>query len=490
MSRVRRFASQDALLGAGVFVTSLGILLFRFLVPRPVGFSDNGDGWRVLCQVGAHELGGPSTDFFVRFHYKATPVCPDVNYVTSHLWPAKLSQLAGRVLGTAPGLNLVLLGGVYCLAVATGITLVVMGLRTALRWRLVAATALLLLLGDSAFFGYFASVTTEGASFLGITVTVGGLLLMCRDGRWRYTGAAVTTVGGVVLCNTKMQAVILLPFLVVAVLLLRKGGQQGWARWGLPVLVAVAVSGVTGFLQLSSATGLPGSDTREINSYHAVFNTVLDGKHDARADLRALGLPESFERYRGTMHWGPGNAQNDPLWPQYRGKFTAENLMNFYLTHPWRTVGILDRAAEDLLTLRPEASGSFGENQGFAPKAQEWRVPVLSGLMRLAAPFGLVVLLPLWLMTGYAAVRFWRNRREFCVIVLMVLCMALVQFLVAGLGEGIENVKHQVIAAFATMFAGMIAAFGLFPRPDEWSGRVEKPTEPADEVGVSEFVTA
>lgn len=284
---------------------------------------------------------------------------------------------------------------------------------------------------------------------------------MHRDGAWRYIGAAVTTAGGILAVNSKPQTLLILPMLLVALLLVRRQGRSWLVRWTLPVVAFAAVSGVTGYLQSHSDP----TNTSHMNVYHAVFVTILDGKHDTAADLADLGFPASYARYVGTRSWHSNSAWNDPLFPQYRDRLTTGNVARYYLTHPVRTTQILNRAATDLLTTREDYQGSFAEDAGFPPRAKEYRVPVFSGLMSLVAPLGLFFLLPIWVLTGWAGIRSWRRgRREIGLVVLFVLSLSLPQFVLGALGEGIENVKHQVIAGFCTAFAGVLAVIGLFPR--------------------------
>src|SRR5207302_1867076 len=137
----------------------------------------------------------------------------------------------------------------------------------------------------------------------------------------------------------------------------------------------------------------------------AVFDNIVDGRHDTSADLTALGLPTSWSRYVGTMYWGPNTAVNDPRWATYEDKFTAANPVHYYEQHPVRTAQILNKAGRDLLTLRPDYIGSFAVNAGYPAATKEWRVPVVSGLFRLVQPAGGYFLVPLWLLIALAALR-------------------------------------------------------------------------------------
>ncbi|MGY6658718.1 glycan biosynthesis hexose transferase WsfD [Amycolatopsis sp. TRM77291] len=452
----------------GVFSAALGVLLVRFLVPRPIGMADNGDGWRILCRLGARELDRPS-EYFVRFSYGPAPAC-DSAYISSQTWIVKIAGEIGQWLGSSAILNLLVLGVLGCLLVAGGIAAVVAGLRLSVRNSVIATVALLLVVADSAFFGYFASVLSEGAAFLGMLLLAGGLLLMHRTGPWRYTGAAVTVLGAMIGINAKSQTLLLIPLFALAMLFVRPEGSRGLARWALPLAVLAVVGTGTALVQ---STGDPANaEYREINTYHVVFNGIVDGKHDTAGDLAALGLPPEFAAYVGTGWWSANGAWSSPDYPKYRDKISRRNIAQYYLEHPVRVVQMLHRSAQETLTARVPNLGSFGEHAGQPPLAKEYRVPVLSGITGWIAPLGLFALLPIWLLIGWAGLRAFRKRagrRDVGLVVLTFLLFAMGQFLVAGLVEGIENVKHQQLTIFPTLLAGAFAALSFLPRRNDES---------------------
>jgi hypothetical protein len=274
----------------------------------------------------------------------------------------------------------------------------------------------------------------------------------------------VTVVGGVVAVNAKAPTVPILPLLVVAVLAIPVTGRTRRRRWTVPLAIVTALCGLTGYLQLSHGATTPGADTAVINDYDVVFDSILDHDPDLVGDLRALGLPASFARYTDSYYWGPNSAVTDPLWPRYVAQFSTPNLLHYYTDHPARTGAILNRAARDLLTLRPDYTGSYAADTGHPPAAKEWRVPVVSGVLRLGAPLGLLVLVALWLLMAATAVAAWRRRVELRALAVVVSLMAAVsvsQFLEAALGEGIEGVKHQLVAAFALALGGVLAVVSV-----------------------------
>ncbi len=468
-----RQLGAEARLGIGVFGASLALFVVRFLVPRPIAMSNNGDGGRVLCGAGITWTGLPEP--FVHLAYPLAPGMPPCRptYLLTQSWLADLAVRIGRLIGLHGTLSLVILGLLSSIIAAAASAAIVLGLPHPRRTRLFVAAGLLLVVADSAFFGYFAAILGEGAAFLGLLLAVGGLLLTAREGRWSYAGMAVTFVGGVLAVNAKVQTLTILPILALAVLLVRPGTLRGAKRWASAVLVIGAIGAVTLSAQQSveparapdgTYSDFPGDDSREINVFNSIFLNIVDGEHDTRADLAELGLPPSFAQYAGNGWWHPHPATMDPLYPRYREKISRRNVVTYFATHPGRTLEVLDRAATDQLTARPDYLGSFDRDAGFAPHAQEHRVPVVSWLTGLLAPLGLFALVPIWLLV---AVRAWWSRREALGVVLaFLLAVSVTQFGTAALGDGIEGVKHQSVALFSILLALVLCSSPLNRRSE------------------------
>jgi hypothetical protein len=457
---VERVTKGRAFFPAGLFGVSLAVLLLRWLVPGPIGAADNGDGWRLLCPLGASEPERVLEDW-VQMTYRPSPVCGS-DYVSSQAWFQRAAQWIGHVLGSDDALDLYVLGTLTCVLVAGAVTCLVLGLPLPWRGRAVAAVAVLLVLADSAVFGWFVSVLSEGAAVLGITTAVAGLLLMQRPDRRRFVGAVLAVGGAVIGLNAKVQTLLLLPALVLALLLVRKVGTRVITRWALPLGVLVATLAGTVVVQTSGAA--VGGEYQQVNAYHAIFDGIVREDH-AEEDLAELGLPASFARYQGTGWWGERPAHTDPLWPEYQHLVSRRNVAEYYLQHPLRTVEILNAGARDQLTARPGNLGSFPEGSGEPARAQEFRVPVLSGISGVLAPLGLFALVPLWGLTAAAAVLSWRRARPVAVVTFFVLVGGWGQFAAAALGEGsAEGVKHQVIALFCTFLGVVLGGLGLLAR--------------------------
>jgi hypothetical protein len=460
----KRRLNAEALLGTGVFGVAFTLFVVRFLVPRPIAMSNNGDGARVLCGAGLTWRGGPEP--FIHLTYTAAPGAAPCRptYLLTQSWLASLASRIGELAGLDVTLSLVVLGLLGSTIAAAAVTAIVLGLPYRRRSRMAVAAGLLLVVGDSAIFGYFAAVLGEGAAFLGLLLAAGGLLLTGREGRWSHAGMAVTLVGGVLAVNAKVQTLTILPILAAAVLLVRPGTLRGARRWVAAALVIGALGAVTLVAQQSVEPAVapdgtvaerPGDDSREINMFNSIFLNIVDGRHDTRADLAELGLPPSFAQYAGNGWWHPHPARIDPLYPRYRELMSRHNVVAYFASHPGRTLGVLDRAATDQLTARPGYLGSFDQSAGFAPHAQEYRLPVVSWLTGLIAPLGLFALVPLWLLVLASA--WWRRRSALGVVLAFLFTVSVTQFGTAALGDGIEGVKHQSVALFTLLVALVLA---------------------------------
>lgn len=441
-----------------LFAASLQLMIFRFLLPTPVGLADNGDGARLVCQL---DVGGTWPTFeHVLFYYPPAAPC-QLDYASSQLWLDNLAIRLGSLLGHT-GFNLVDLG-LICIAVASaGITLVAFAAPLPLRLRFALGGLLWLVVADSAFFGYFASVYSEAAALLGLLLVVAGILLLHRS-RWLpWLGAALATTGGLLAANAKLQTLAIIVPLAIALVFWKPASRRG----GMPLRGAVSV-GLTAILVVGTvATQVRGdtlgSELREVNAHNTIFNGIVDGRHDTRGDLAALGLPAHFERYAGRTWWEEPAAHRDHAYAEYRDQVELSNITRFYLTHPVRTLQLLHRAATEMLVARVDYLGSYDRASGQPPRTLEYRVPIVSAVVAPLAPLGLFLVVPLWILLGRLAVRALRSGAagayEFGLATLFLLSAAVLLFGIAALAEGHEGTKHQTVTLYCTLLAGVLAA--------------------------------
>jgi len=171
-----------------IFGTSLGLFLVRFLVPVPVGQSDNRDGPRLMCALGLGPVTHGYTRFFnyIYFEYIPSGVCHGrPPYWSSELVPLAMARLLTPVFALPGSLNLIALGILFCVVASAGIASLAVGLRVRLWAQLLVAAGVWLIMADAAFFDVYASPFSEPAALVGQLLVTVGVLYLGRGGRRR-----------------------------------------------------------------------------------------------------------------------------------------------------------------------------------------------------------------------------------------------------------------------------------------------------------------
>lgn len=191
-----------------------------------------------------------------------------------------------------------------------------------------------------------------------------------------------------------------------------------------------------------------------------IFADIVNGHDNARADLRALGLPASWARYAGHNSFGPASVRLDPLYPRFAAKLTDANIAHFLLTHPGDIISVGQHAAVLAQRFRVTTLGNYAPDAGHPPSATESRVAVLSWLVRqLPARLGLLWLLPVWAAMAAIAIAALRRRRsadwhrDGAVLVLCMTGCAIAAFIPPAYFDGISTTRHMVGMNIATAIA-------------------------------------
>ena len=513
-----------------VFTVSLGLLLIRFLVPTPVGQADNRDGPRLMCGVGLHmsplvPAGDPRFFDYIYFSYVPSGACKGLStYPSSQLVPLELARLLTPALGLRGTLNLIALGVVMCVLISVGIASLAAGLR--LRWwgQLLVAAAVWLIMADAAFFDVDAGPFSEPAALVGLLLVAAGVVYLGRGRRATIAGLALAGTGGfLAICSKEQYVILAVPVCLTLVLAgadppadRSPDGRAAWrgriniperfrtrraaAAAGTAVLLAVMAGSYT----LWDVTSPYATHLHQVQAVDMIFDDIVNGHDNARADLRALGLPASWAKYSGDYYWDTVSVRDSPLLRQYEGKLSDGNIARFLATHPRDLVSIAQQAAVYAQQFRVNSLGDYGPGTGHPPGAAESRVAVVSWLMRrLPAGLGLLWLIPLWAaMTAVAvtALRLGRPRRpagpgqavqqggpgwyrDGAVAVLCMTRCAIAAFVPPAFFAGISTTRHMVGMNLATALAfavslalaGSMAGRGLSRRA---AGRYSPGTGP------------
>ena len=459
-----------------LFAVSLGLFIVRFLIPTPVGQADNRDGPRVMCDLGVWAVTHGSPQWFRYAYFEFAPSvsrCAQAGrYPTSQLVPLELARIltwAGSLPGTV---NLIALGLLTCVIASFGIASLATGLRLRLWAQLAVAAVAWLIMADAAFFDVYASPFSEPAVLMGLLLVAAGVVYLGRGRRETVFGLTLAGSGGFLAILAKQQYLILaVP--ICLTLVLASGGRNGglglrqfWtARTKAAIMVAVLLATMTAAYALWDRASNYATLLHRQQVVDVVFSEIVTTHDDqARADLRALGLPPSWAKYAGTNSFSSVSVRHDPLYPRYEAKLSDGTIAHFLLTHPRSIVSIGQHAAIDAQKLRVTYLGDYAPSAGHPPGATESRVAVLTWLAhRLPKHLGLLWYVPLWTTMALIAIaalfvphgRIWR--RDGAVLVLCMTGCAIAAFIPVAYFDGISTTRHMAGMNMATSLAGLIS---------------------------------
>jgi hypothetical protein len=468
---------------ASVFAVSLGLFTVRFLVPVPVGLADNHDGPRMMCGLGVGPVTGGHARYFkyAYFMFHSDPACSRVHVYPSsqHLMLDAASWLT-PVLGLPGTVNLIALGLLTSAIASVGIASLATGLRMPLWGRLLVAAAVWLVMADAAFFPTFASPFSEGATLAGLLLVAAGAVYLGRGWPGFAAGLLLAGAGGVLAIGSKEQYITLVVPICLTIVLAgpARGRQPGLRRFmtpqtGAAAAVAAALVLVTALYVNGDSESPFAATLHHEQAVDVIFQDIVNGHDNARADLHALGLPASWAKYAGTNAFTKLNARRDPLFRRYAGRLTEGTIARFLLTHPGRILAIGQRSATFALDFRVTYLGNYAPGSGHRPGALEHRVQVVSWLVRrIPARLGLWWLVPLWALMAaiaFGALRAERRsvrrgpaaprdgsgswRRDGAVLVLCMTGCAIAAFIPAAYFDGISTTRHMIGMNLSTALA-------------------------------------
>jgi hypothetical protein len=390
-----------------------------------------------------------------------------------------------------------------CLLTAVGIASLATGLRVPLWAQLLVAAAVWLIMADAAFFDVDASPFSEPAALVGLLLVAAGLVYLGRGWRETVLGLALAGPGGFLAILSKEQYLILAAPICLTLVLAgadRRAG-PGWRarldrfrsrQASAAIAVAAILAVLTGGYMLWDQTSPYAARLHHVQAVDMIFDDIVTGHDNERADLHALGLPASWAKYAGDYYWDTVSVRDSPLYSRFEDKLTDGNIVHFLLTHPGRAVSIGQQAAVLALQFRVTTLGDYPPSAGHPPGTPESRVTVVTWLVRqLPSGLGLLWLLPLWaVMTAVATVALVRRRaawhRDGAILVLCMTGCAIVAFIPPAYFAGISTTRHMVGMNLSTALA-LVVSVTLAASMVKRAGRLMAApgTRAPDKIGVS-----
>jgi len=462
--------------GAAVFV----LLIIRLLVPTPVGMSDQGDGQRLLCQLGVANV-APS-NYVLMWQHIYTQWIPHQwygetcgtlatgnAYISSQLlllWPAKFLT---PLFGWGFGLDTRAVGIVCAFFFSVLLTLFVAFLPGRIGFRVMMGALVAAVMADGIFVDFFISPYSEAACFLGVFAMFVAMLYMWRKGHPTLLGIGFFTLATLFTITAKTQMVAVLPVAIGALLwrCTHRGPSFGqWIRinwpWGeTPKSPNRLQRAMPAFIAIGLLTGctvgyylVQPRDLGELNRYNAIFSEMLPNSDNPKGDLQWFGLDPAMSAASGTTVASTNSAIFDPGYKDFNTKVTQVKIMLFYVVHPNRLVSMLDRGLDAMAHPVLGYLGSYTADSGQPASAKEHRWPVVQevSVVFAAVPALFIFVELLTPVLGIAVAsrrRLGRQSRAFGMATALFSASLILQFWAVMLSEGASEIyKHMIVVTF------------------------------------------
>lgn len=464
-----------------IALSSTFLMYVRLFWPNPIGMADNGDGSRLMCQVGVAPLQSNRVDLYFNwaiFRYYAsayrsnpgvhgsTPPSSCGHYPGVVLIVYKFNIWISKLLGLHATLNLEIDMVLYALLVGVLTYALVRLFALSILGDVLIGLGLLLIAGDSIFAGYPGSPYAGVTGIAGLLIMMVALVYFLRDGGFsaRALGLVAFTIGSIALVGTMIETVTFaLPIIIYLLWMTVRPARHTFSLYesiGLRVLSLLGAVAV-GYAAVHTYAGDPKSFQR-INPTEAITGDILGGAAHPRADLHAMGLPTAFARFAGTSWWGANPIESTKLFARYQSKFSYMTAAKFYLTHPLAVLRVANYGATHLMQARPLYAGSF--QQGIEPaRSLEHRLPFIGNLMSDFKSLGIFIVVIMVVGSAAVAIHFLRTHKvgtqthAYASLALLMNSLFVIGFATATFGESFETTKHLVF----TVMAGILCGFSI-----------------------------
>lgn len=436
-----------------------GLLLSILFVPPLIGLANDGDFGRMLGKLSLAADTRQNLTYFVS-QYQHGPWRWNSHLPMSGVWVARAAVGISHLAGTGPDFDIRFLAALYCvllLVVLYGLLRLVQS--CPLFVRLALGALVIWIFTDVAYSAYFNSFYAEPMALLSLLLMLISALHIVAERQMRWFVWGGFTLGALFFVTSKTQyataGIFPILFVLLAPISLPTLSRR-LLRGGLCVLIVIATVGEL----RATAPWYKGVATFDI-----VFFNIPKSSPNGQQELKELGLDPSYIKYMGVNPWPLG-----PIWmAQFYTRVGPWKIFKFYLAHPSRTLAILDG---DLRTsaAHPRTLPNYRRVDGFPPATMTHHFCSWSDLRsrlfvlwpyHILFWFGIVVAGASWIAV--------RRRGSFssraAAVCLGVVFMAVLEFLVASLGDGNDTARHLLM--FHALTDVTVCFFGaaalLFP---------------------------
>jgi len=426
-------------------------IVFQSFVPPTVGLANNGDFPKI---TGPFDVGNPSDDKDVmrfadlkyvvdsRYHY-------DSGFYSSELLFVVAALALNSVFGHPNIFDLRFMGAVHAAFFLFTLYLFLPLARSLPRIsRLVVIFFIIFVFTDVVYVSYFNSFYMDTAALLFLLLFATLFLRSVSSrrpvDRWLCVAAAVLLV------TSKTQHFAL--GIPIALLFAWKGGLVTRGRDRLfQTLSAGIILAATVFNPL---WGTPRNYS-SMAAYSVIFSGLLPHSTNVAADLRELGLDNSYRQYIGTNAYSTNTGLRDPHFEAafIQGGYVSRIAL-FFLRHPSRALDAAT-ARMDTAGLQRPYLGNFDRSTGRPEYAKSQSFAMWSGLKtRIFGRHGLRYLIYSLLLTGFVTVLAVARRKSMLPgmpeAIWTLLGLMLIELTVASFGDVLDSERHYLLFSVLT----------------------------------------
>ena len=419
------------------FAMAAIVVLCQVAVSPTIGLADNGDFPKIASKFN---LRPQVVDQDLYGHYATTAY----TYVPNGYWDSgflttetALSWLAiniGWALSGDRSFDLRLLGllhsGLFLVAFALALPLF-RNFQKGSR-RLIIALAILMF-ADTMYVEYFSSFYMDTSAFLFlILATV--LFLRARSlSSGPFIAFFLLACCCLFVLSKAQHALLWIPLAFFCL----QGDVLLWPSW--PFLSRVTAIGLLAACSMFAFLHVPpGYESPALLT--VIVRGLLPSAKNPSAELKELGLDDSFLRYAGMTAYATGLPIQDPRWSKAFAKRTSySKLALFYLRHPFRAAYVLDSGLNGATYQRTPYLGNFDKTAGYPPDAKSYRFSLWSELKTK------LLLNHSWLYLIYFLGLVALVVRRFPLYGLALATMALLELAIGALADDAENTRHLFI---------------------------------------------
>ncbi|WP_212758536.1 hypothetical protein [Paenibacillus sinopodophylli] len=459
----RRWAALQRWFSPAV-LASLGVLIITSLalfVSPYIGMADNGDYFRILYSNGLY-FNAPDYDSQYLGHFVK-------NYGIFQYYNengATLSSSQSLFIRLSIWINQWFNSNQFDIRIQAALfTLLYTGaiflLTESLTWKLKAkqgymiAGITIFIFGDTAYTAFFNSFFSESIVLISMIYLFASVLLLYRHRFNDYVLMGIFLISGLLLTTSKQQnAPAGIVIAVTGILLIFVRKQKSFRVFAASSLVCLFAAGIATYAFIPQ-------QFVNINKYHAMTRGVLLQSEDPEAALKSFGIDQQFAVLGKSIYYEPYttiDVDSDLLQKQFYSKYGFGQIVAYYAAHPDQAGKMLDLAAKNAFTIRPEAMGNYEKSEGKAFGAQTSFFTAYSDIKKMLAPktFGFIVIWTIIIIGLYlpSFINAWRDkdRRRMLRLPHMVsmIAMGFSGILVSIIGAGDADLsKHEFLFTLA-----------------------------------------